>query len=454
LFYTFFCLVIANLALSTFSEKFSKKYETKINGLKKTPENVTPLLSKLSFLWIDPLIHKGFRRDLTREDIWEIENSETSQVTTQKLEIEWNKHVNAYEKELRGDRGGDTTSRITSKKTNASARYKTNPDANDEELILNGNFGEADNIKCATKSAKEPSLIFILIKVFGGKFFAGTLLKLLTDLLSFSGPLILDLIINFIKDKEQNMIVGLFLTILLFITTFSQSLILQHYYFRMYLVGARVRTALVNMIYRKSLRLSTTSRKVATVGEMTNLISVNAQLFLTLIQFLNMLWSSPFQIVICIYLLWRYLGIAAFAGLATTIIFIPLNVFATDLNKKFSVKKLNNQDLRIKVLNEMLAGIKVIKFYGWELSFQKIVNKIRNDEMKFFSRNALVGVIASFTWASAPFLVATVSYSTFVLIDDKNNLDPSTAFVSLTLFYLIRFPLALLPNTIWVCVNG
>ena len=62
--------------------------------------------------------------------------------------------------------------------------------------------------------------------------------------------------------------------------------------------------------------------------------------------------------------------------------------------------------------------------------------------------------MGSFTWASAPFLVATVSYSTFVLINDENNLDPSTAFVSLTLFYLIRFPLALLPQTISLCVQG
>jgi ABC-type multidrug transport system fused ATPase/permease subunit len=250
------------------------------------------------------------------------------------------------------------------------------------------------------------------------------------------------------------MSVGIFLTILLFISSFTQSVILQHYYFRMNLVGARARTALVSMIYKKSLRLSTSSRRYSTVGEMTNLIAVNAQLFLSIVPFLNMLWSSPLQIVICIYMLWRYLGIAAFAGLATTIIFIPLNVFATDLNKKLSVKKLKNQDLRIKVINEILSGIKVIKFYGWELSFQKIVDKIRNDEMKFFSRNALVGIVSSFTWASAPFLVSAVSYATFVLVNTENNLDPSTAFVSLTLFYLIRFPLALLPQTISYCVQG
>lgn len=185
---------------------------------------------------------------------------------------------------------------------------------------------------------------------------------------------------------------------------------------------------------------------------MTNLVAVNAQLFLTITAFLNMLWSSPFQIVVCIYMLWRYLGIAAIAGLATTIIFIPLNVIAANLNKTLNVKKLSNQDLRLKLINEILNGIKVIKFYGWEISFQKIVDKVRNEEMGHFTKFALVGIIQSFTWASAPFFVAAVSYATFILTT-SNNLDPSTAFVSFTLFYLIRFPLALLPQTIAMLIQ-
>lgn len=200
--------------------------------------------------------------------------------------------------------------------------------------------------------------------------------------------------------------------------------------------------------------MSTTSRKAASAGEMTNLIAVNAQLFITIIPYLNMIWSSPLQIILCIYMLWRYLGIAAFAGLATTIIFIPLNVFATNKNKILSVKKLNMQDQRIKILNEILGGIKVIKFYGWELSFQKIVEKVREREMKYFTHYALVSIITIFTWASAPFFVSVVSYATFVLIDPNNNLDPNTAFVTFTLFYLIRFPLALLPQTITFVVQG
>ena len=103
--------------------------------------------------------------------------------------------------------------------------------------------------------------------------------------------------------------------------------------------------------------------------------------------------------------------------------------------------------LSLKIKNFKLI-LKVIKFYGWEVSFQKLVNKIRAMEMKYFVRNAYVGIVTSFTWACAPFMVAAVSFATFVLIDKNNVLDAGTAFVSLTVFYLIRFPLAMLPTTI------
>ncbi len=199
--------------------------------------------------------------------------------------------------------------------------------------------------------------------------------------------------------------------------------------------------------------MSATSKKSSTVGEMTNLITQDAQMFQNFTPFLNMIWSSPLQIIICIYILWRYLGIAAFAGFATTIIFIPLNVFTANQSKKLCAKKLKSQDLRLKILNEILSGIKVIKFYGWEYPFQNMVNKIREDEMKYYSRNAYIGIVSSFTWSSAPFLVAAVSFATFVLISEENILDPGTAFVSLTIFYLIRFPLAMLPTTISLIIQ-
>ena len=94
----------------------------------------------------------------------------------------------------------------------------------------------------------------------------------------------------------------------------------------MFIVGTRVRTSLMNIVYKKSLRLSTTARRMATVGEMTNLIAVNAQSFAELTTYLNIIWSAPFQIIVCVFALWKYLGVSCLVGVATMILFIPISL--------------------------------------------------------------------------------------------------------------------------------
>lgn len=48
----------------------------------------------------------------------------------------------------------------------------------------------------------------------------------------------------------------------------------------------------------------------------------------------------------------------------------------------------------------------------------------------------------------APFMVGVVAFATFILMDENNNLDPNTAFVSLTLFNMLRQPLNFIPRII------
>lgn len=44
--------------------------------------------------------------------------------------------------------------------------------------------------------------------------------------------------------------------------------------------------------------------------------------------------------------------------------------------------------------------------------------------------------------------VALVTFATFVLVDENNQLTASTAFVSLSLFNILRFPMSMLPMLI------
>ena len=84
------------------------------------------------------------------------------------------------------------------------------------------------------------------------------------------------------------------------------------------------------------------------------------------------------------------------------------------------VQQMNQKDSRIKLLNEILNGIKVIKFYAWENPFKELVMKIRKGELSVLLRYTLLNAAYSFTWTCAPFMVSLInSCASFIL-----SLDP------------------------------
>lgn len=250
-------------------------------------------------------------------------------------------------------------------------------------------------------------------------------------------------------DKEQSLTVGLFYIGLLCVSSLTQTLIMQHYYHTMFLMGNRIKNSVMQLIFNKSLRLSTSARKSTTVGEMTNVLTTNTHSFdFCMFHFVSCV-SVPIQLAMSIYMLWIYIGGAAtIAGLASMLLFLPLNGIFGRFSKKMRREGYKLTDARIKVLNELLNGIRVVKFYGWEKSFQEIIKKLRNNELLLSIKLSLISTLMSLTWSCAPIAITVISFGTYLSLNEKNNLDPNTAFVSLTLFSMLRFPLNMLPHLI------
>lgn len=72
------------------------------------------------------------------------------------------------------------------------------------------------------------------------------------------------------------------------------------------------------------------------------------------------------------------------------------------------------KDARIKLMNEILSGIKVLKLYAWEPSFAEKVLEIRKNELRVLKKSAYLNSISTFAWISAPFLVGLVGTAIFV----------------------------------------
>ena len=161
-----------------------------------------------------------------------------------------------------------------------------------------------------------------------------------------------------------------------------------------------------------------------------------------------MIWSCPIQICLAIFFLYLELGVSVFAGLLVMILLLPLNGILASFQRKLQVKQMKHKDERVKTMNEILNGIKVIKLYAWEYSFMNTVFNIRHKEIEKLKQMAYYGCVSTFVWTCAPFLVSLVTFAVYVLSSDENILDAQKAFVSLALFNLLQSPMAMLPQMI------
>lgn len=87
------------------------------------------------------------------------------------------------------------------------------------------------------------------------------------------------------------------------------------------------------------------------------------------------------------------------------IFLIPINAFIANKVKILQIRQMKSKDERVKLMNEILSGIKVLKLYAWEPSFEDQVLKIREREIKVLKEAAYLNAGTSFIWSCAPFLV-------------------------------------------------
>ncbi|KAM3964279.1 multidrug-Resistance like Protein 1 [Aphomia sociella] len=410
----YYPLIVLMFLLNCFADLPPKdtpyKYEKN-----QCPESAAGFPSRLTFSWFDPLALTGFRRSLTESDLWALNPPDSSTEVVPRFDKFWERSLKKREK--------SSGPKASYSKTSASVNFKP------------------ENEK------KPASILPALCLAFGGQFLFGALLKLINDCLMFISPQLLKVLIEFV-DSSEPMWKGYLYALGLLTCATIQTMLLAHYFTRMYLVGMRIRTALTSAIYRKSLRMSNAARKESTVGEIVNLMAVDAQRFIELTAYLNMIWSAPLQIALALYFLWGILGPSVLAGLAVMIILIPVNGLIANRVKTLQIRQMKYKDERVKLMNEVLNGIKVLKMYAWEPSFEDQVLKIRNKEMNVLKQTAYLNSGTSFIWSCAPFLVSLMSFGCFVLVNDTEVLDSKRAFVALSLFNILRFPLSMLPNVI------
>ncbi|MEE6486330.1 hypothetical protein FKM82_014574 [Ascaphus truei] len=442
LFFISFGLQVLILIISAISETNE--------STKKNPEITASFLSRITFNWFNSLVVKGYKNPLELEDLWELNEEDKTKHIYDEFEKHMKKDVNIARKELEKRRH---------KRAHKQSDIQINglSKAQSQDILVMEEKKKTKKKKESTdgtvKDFPKSWLIKTLLKTFPHTLIESALFKLLHDLLVFVSPQLLKLMVSFTADPSEYQWKGFFYAILLLVTAIIQSLCLQQYFQGCFVLGMRVRTTLTAAVYKKALTVSNSIRKESTVGETVNLMSADAQRFMDLTNFIHLLWSSPLQIAISIVFLWTELGPSVLAGLAVMVLLIPINAILATKSKKLQMKNMKNKDKRMKIMSEMLNGIKILKLYAWEPSFENRVQEIRERELKDLLHFTYLHSVSLFIFTCAPFLVSVASFAVYVVVDPSNVLTAEKAFTSIALFNILRFPLAMLPMLISTMVQ-
>ncbi|PNF15053.1 Multidrug resistance-associated protein 9 [Cryptotermes secundus] len=148
-------------------------------------------------------------------------------------------------------------------------------------------------------------------------------------------------------------------------------------------IGMRIRIACCSVIYRKILRLSKSAQGKTAAGQIVNLLSNDVNRFDSVTMWLHFVWIMPIQTVVVTYFIWEAVGWSALIGvLAIFLQTVPVQSYLSKLTSKLRLNIATRTDERVRLMSEIISGIKVIKMYAWERPFEKMVQLARRHEIK------------------------------------------------------------------------
>ncbi|RKP02430.1 hypothetical protein CXG81DRAFT_10769 [Caulochytrium protostelioides] len=365
-------------------------------------EGAASLFSRVTFGWLNDLIRLGNARPLEEDDMWELLPDDRTRVVHQRYEA------------IVARRGRDP-------------------------LVTNLFFG----------------IRWHLLWQITCAFF--------TSFLTFAGPFFLNRIIVWTQTPDHDPRLGWAYLVALFVSAMVKSGLDGQMYFTGRRVGMRVRSIIMTEVYNKALRRATgggadgSDKKAgddsatgagASLGKIVTLMSVDAERIRNLLSYSHRtVVQTPLSTLIAIAGLLSLLGWSAVVGLAVLAVTGPIGAWLGRLINRYQETLMTATDARISLTNEVLNGIRIVKYFSWEKHFTQLIMQARETELRYFLK--LWGSYIGFSTIGygGGLVVAFVTFMTYTLVAG-HTLDAATAFTAITLLHQVSNLLAFLPHEI------
>ncbi|XP_033096664.1 ATP-binding cassette sub-family C member 8-like [Anneissia japonica] len=319
----------------------------------------------------------------------------------------------------------------------------------------------------------QPSILRAYRSIYGIEFVESAFAKGISDALSFIPALAVGGMVDYVISNNENadivkprntmeyITISDFLAngfVLLIISTLSvviRGFFLQYSNYILFQQTIKIKGSLQCIIYDKSLRLSTTSLPESScgVGEIANRVFVDTDNIQAMFTFIHNVWSIPVQVALSLMFLYMKMGVSALIGASIMLVIFPIQMALARISVFFQKRAMARSDERLRAINEVVQGMKLVKLLGWENLFYKIITKSRNLQVYMLRRQAAIASIVIPLGFVSPSFIALLSFSIYSLVEGM-TLTPDVAFTVIPLIQNLIAPLLLLQPTINQVVGG
>ncbi|KAJ3075759.1 hypothetical protein HDU98_006997 [Podochytrium sp. JEL0797] len=363
-------------------------------------------LNRLCFAWMDKLFIKGWKKPLKFNDIYAIPDALNTQVLSETFFVEWDRLL--------------------------AERLKSEDRANPEGKLLR----------------------LVLWNLFAKRVLLLGVLLIASNLCNLFAPYFVQWILDFSINQysiaqgfapetdSEPMGKGIGLVLGLMASQVIGAFLSAHYQQEASVEAIRLRTTMTAVIYRKSLKLSSSARQEFTSGNVINLVSTDTNRIEMFVTFANYIWTIPISLLINVLFLCISLGWPAIVGVSLLVLSGPLQGYLFSLIMKIRAVMAPITGKRVNLTTEVLTGVRVIKFFAWETAFMEKVESIRKSEIALVLRRSILMAFVMTQGFSLPILASCL---TFVIYGSLHALNPANIFSSMSWFNQLRMPLFMLP---------
>ncbi|XP_062585186.1 multidrug resistance-associated protein 1-like, partial [Saccostrea cucullata] len=455
IYYVYFTIICIQVVLYSFADKPDHPNDTLLGQREHSPEETASVLNRWVFWWFNGLVWKAYRQTLEVKDLWNQVDYLRSETCVPELEQNWKKEVHKQAtRNVRMQHNNFPHPYIYQNRTFIS---ESTPPLSNQKSDIDDDEEGSENFHQA-----RPTLLKVVARTYWKQWLLASFFKIARDVLSMIQPLLLKLMIEFLENKhteDRPLWNGWGLAILFFISGVVESLFFTQGAFCMMTLGLKVKVALVGLIYKKSLTMNNAAKSHYTIGDIVSLMSVDCQRIQDAFMFQYEVLSFLFMLALGLYLIWNQMGVATLGSVAVIIIISALNIVFGKLQQKYQGIILALKSSRIKLLNEVLSGIKVLKMYTpfmmsyfVLLIFTLMTSGNYLNASKVFVSLTIINTLR-FSITIVPFVITgIIQMSYFVLLiftlTSGNYVDASKVFVSLTIINTLRFSITIVPFVI------